>query len=148
MFPLKQNTTATGHACCAAIGSRIRYLVDTPEAVWGALDAGDLLGAARRHLRAACVHACLTRAEPRTLRARFPVLQAQWPVIRDQKGDVLARAHALLRCVPPAPLDQVRPRACYPLSRKLSSKLYRNLSRKLFQCSRNENGVHHVRPRV
>lgn len=39
--------------CCraAAVGSRVKYLVDTPEMIWGCLDTKDFHGAVRRFLR-------------------------------------------------------------------------------------------------
>ncbi len=51
----------------AAVGVRVKYLVDTPETLWGCLDAGDFLQAARRFLQArrhqciqsTCFRACL-----------------------------------------------------------------------------------------
>jgi hypothetical protein len=36
----------------AALGSRIKYLVDTPEMIWGCLDSRQFLEAAKRFLRA------------------------------------------------------------------------------------------------
>ena len=33
---------------CAALGGRVKYLVDTPEIIWGCLDAREFLAAARR----------------------------------------------------------------------------------------------------
>lgn len=40
--------------CCAAaaLGSRIKYLVDTPEMIWGCLDSRQYLEGAKRFLRA------------------------------------------------------------------------------------------------
>lgn len=35
-----------------AIGGRVKYIVDTPEVIWGSLDSSRFLDAARRYLRA------------------------------------------------------------------------------------------------
>lgn len=42
----------TKHEELYAVGGRIRYLVDTPETIWGCLDSQQYLNAARRYLRA------------------------------------------------------------------------------------------------
>lgn len=38
--------------CPAAVGGRVKYIVDTPEVIWGSLDSSRFLDAARRYLRA------------------------------------------------------------------------------------------------
>ena len=66
----------------AAIGGRIKYLVDTPEMIWGALDTRAYLEAARRFLRASAVHRMLTQHAGADLRSRFPLVHRQWPQIQ------------------------------------------------------------------
>ena len=80
----------------AALGSRIKYLVDTPEAVWGYLDGDQPLAAARRHLRAECVFACLDYTQHPILKTRFPLLKSQYPAIHNQKADILQRVRDML----------------------------------------------------
>ena len=41
----------------AALGARMKYLVDTPEVIWGCLDSRQWLAAAQRLLRASQVRA-------------------------------------------------------------------------------------------
>ena len=46
----------------AAVGGRVKYLVDTPEMIWGCLDLKDYQAAAQRFLGCdACFHTGLTR---------------------------------------------------------------------------------------
>lgn len=42
----------SGLLCRAAVGGRVKYIVDTPEVIWGSLDSSRFLDAARRFLRA------------------------------------------------------------------------------------------------
>lgn len=72
----------------AAVGSRVKYLVDTPELIWGCLDAKRYLDAARRYLRAEHVHDLLQPASGASqggvaagVLARFPLLRHHWPTV-------------------------------------------------------------------
>jgi conserved oligomeric Golgi complex subunit 1 len=69
------------HTAAAALGTRVKYLLDTPEAIWGSLEAGQHIEAARRQLRAEQVHAALHAAHGRDVSARFPLLTHQWPFV-------------------------------------------------------------------
>ena len=69
----------------AALASRIRYIVDTSEMIWGSLDAGDVLAASLRFLRAATVHKLLLSAAGPAVTARFPLVAHQWPAIEKFK---------------------------------------------------------------
>jgi len=53
--------SAGGRARLYALAARAKYLVDTPEHIWGRLDEGLLLEAAGRYLRAQVVHGRLSR---------------------------------------------------------------------------------------
>ena len=66
----------------AAVGSRVKYLLDTPEVIWGCLDVGDFLEAAHRYLRAEQVHQALEGPGRDEVAARFPLLQQQWPAVQ------------------------------------------------------------------
>ncbi|KAK9806237.1 hypothetical protein WJX72_006789 [[Myrmecia] bisecta] len=65
-----------------AIGSRIKYLVDTPEMIWGCLDTKDYLEASHRFLRASEVHRMLFGAAGLDIHKRFPLLRHQWPLVQ------------------------------------------------------------------
>lgn len=107
-----------------AIGSRVKYLLDTPEAsgptgtatharqeedsyfppvltlyqaIWGHLDAAELLLAAVRLSRAFLVHARLEdpRAAPHAT-AHFPLVRSQWPQIAKLRDEVEERARQVL----------------------------------------------------
>lgn len=65
----------------AALASRIKYIVDTSEMIWGSLDAGDVLGASLRFLRTATVHRLLLQAAGPSVTARFPLVTHQWSAI-------------------------------------------------------------------
>ena len=80
---------------CAAIGTRVKYLVDTPEAVWGLLDSGDVLAAAHRFVGAACVRRRLAAARnQRVLRRQFPLLSQEESTCEQKRGEILAKASA------------------------------------------------------
>lgn len=67
-----------------ATGSRVKYLVDTPEKIWGLLDEGSLLEGTERYLRALEVHKLLmggTEMERRDLLKTFPLLHHHWPQV-------------------------------------------------------------------
>jgi hypothetical protein len=72
----------------SGIGGRIRYLVDTPEMIWGYLDTKQFLDAARRYLRATLVHGLLS-SYPKAQLAKFPLLTHQWPLVEKFKWVVL-----------------------------------------------------------
>ena len=65
----------------AALASRIKYMVDTSEMIWGSLDAGDVLAASMRFLRASTVHKLLLSAAGPAVTTRFPLVVHQWPAI-------------------------------------------------------------------
>ncbi len=68
---------------CAALGSRIKYLVDTPEIIWGCLDTREFLAAAQRLLRASEVHRLLLAGSQRgTVERCFPVVAHLWPNVQ------------------------------------------------------------------
>lgn len=71
--------------CHAAVGSRVKYLVDTPEIIWGCLDSQQHLEAARRFLRAQVVHGLLATSVPQHMLGRFPLLSHQWPLVEKFK---------------------------------------------------------------
>lgn len=77
-----QNSACHARTECVAPGGCCRFLVDTPEAIWGALDAGNYLEAALRFLRASSVHSELTSgSRAAAVAARFPLLRQQWPLV-------------------------------------------------------------------
>lgn len=67
--------------CPAAVGSRVKYLVDTPELIWGCLDARRYLDASRRFLRAQHVHDMLAASFSPAVLAKFPLLRHHWPTV-------------------------------------------------------------------
>ncbi|GMH43717.1 hypothetical protein BSKO_11639 [Bryopsis sp. KO-2023] len=71
-----------------AVGSRVKYLVDTPELIWSSLDSGDFLEASRRWLRAKLVHDTLQKQCSKALLMKFPLLQHLWPNVEKLKPQV------------------------------------------------------------
>ncbi|PSC70573.1 conserved oligomeric Golgi complex subunit 1 [Micractinium conductrix] len=71
-----------------ALGSRIKYLIDTPETIYGCLDGREFLAAARRFVRAAEVHRVLTAGQAKQVAQRFPLLQHQWPLVKKFRPQV------------------------------------------------------------
>ena len=79
-----------------ALGSRIKYLIDTPETLYGCLDSREHLAAARRYVRAAEVHRLLTAGQAKQVAQRFPLLQHQWPLVKKFRPQVYTAAGAWL----------------------------------------------------
>ena len=107
------STIADSDALYAA-GSRVKFLVDTPEKIWGSLEERDHVGAARRFLAARDVLEALESREvdltslpsdsdsfasslPRAelLRA-FPLLRQQAPILDSFRAQIARRARAAL----------------------------------------------------
>jgi hypothetical protein len=90
-FSQKQHTAV--HT--AAVGGRIKYLVDTPETLWGCLDAGSFLAAAHRFLRASLVYEALQGGDAASAMRQFPLVRTQWPLVAKFRSDPVG-AEALI----------------------------------------------------
>ncbi|KAK3420081.1 hypothetical protein EUGRSUZ_G00871 [Eucalyptus grandis] len=82
------------------IACRVKYLVDTPENIWGCLDESMFLEAAARYLRAKHVQHGLARdgeggGDPKIL-ANFPLLQHQWQIVESFKAQISQRSRERL----------------------------------------------------
>lgn len=80
-----------------AVGCRVKFLVDTPEVIWGCLDESQFAAAAERFLSALDLHAALTTdaaAAPHL--AAFAVLRSQWPLVGSFRGVISKRARERL----------------------------------------------------
>lgn len=75
-----------------AAGARVKYVVDTPERIWGCLDDGAFLRAAERLAAARTVQ----HAGGCEDHERFPLLAAQWPLVDAFEGRIRERARAAL----------------------------------------------------
>lgn len=65
----------------AAVGSRVKYIMDTPEILWSCLESQQHLEAAKRLLRVHEVYDQLQAAYAADLAAKFPLLSHQWPLV-------------------------------------------------------------------
>ncbi|KAH0436608.1 hypothetical protein IEQ34_026390 [Dendrobium chrysotoxum] len=75
------------------IACRVKYLVDTPESIWGFLDESMLLEASGRYLRAKEVHGLLsTVAADSDVLFRFPLLQHQWQIVESFTAQISQRS--------------------------------------------------------
>ncbi|KDD74177.1 hypothetical protein H632_c1509p0, partial [Helicosporidium sp. ATCC 50920] len=87
---------STSYEAQFALGSRVKFLLDTPEAVWACLEEQDHLGAAARFLQASDLHRLLSEGSGGgPLGSRFPLLHHQWPTTRALRNEVWE--HALQR---------------------------------------------------
>ncbi|XP_066312693.1 conserved oligomeric Golgi complex subunit 1-like [Miscanthus floridulus] len=86
--------SAGGRARLYALAARAKYLVDTPEHIWGQLDEGLLLEAAGRYLRAQVVHGRLSRDAAAA--ARFPLLAHQAQLVEAFRPQIAQRARERL----------------------------------------------------
>ncbi|XP_050376557.1 conserved oligomeric Golgi complex subunit 1 [Argentina anserina] len=74
-----------------AIACRVKYLVDTPENIWGCLDESMFLESAARYVRAGHVHLTLTTVHKPFL-SHFPLLHHQWQIVDAFKSQISQRA--------------------------------------------------------
>ncbi|OAY81786.1 Conserved oligomeric Golgi complex subunit 1, partial [Ananas comosus] len=80
------------------VASRVKYLVDTPENIWGCLDESMLLEASCRYLRAREVHGLLLAprgagaAADLDVLAKFPLLRHQWQIVESFKAQISQRS--------------------------------------------------------
>ncbi|CAM0946704.1 unnamed protein product [Alopecurus aequalis] len=77
-----------------AAAARAKYLVDTPEHIWGRLDEGMLLEAAGRYMRAQVVHRLLSSDSAAA--ARFPLLAHQAQLVEAFRPQIAQRARERL----------------------------------------------------
>ena len=75
-----------------AMGSRIKYLVDSPETIYGYLDAAQFLEAAQRYVRAVEVHRSFSMDTSKSINRRFPLLRHQWPLVKKLGAESWDRA--------------------------------------------------------
>ncbi|KAG6718962.1 hypothetical protein I3842_04G179300 [Carya illinoinensis] len=81
------------------IACRVKYLVDTPENIWGCLDESMFLEAAARYSRAKHVHDRLMNNEDRgelSILSSFPLLQHQWQIVESFKAQISQRGRERL----------------------------------------------------
>ncbi|KAL1342399.1 hypothetical protein HN51_028961 [Arachis hypogaea] len=84
------------------VACRVKYLVDTPENIWGCLDEGMFLEAASRYVRAKHVHHRLFSAEDdggvgggeqkNKILSNFPLLQHQWQIVESFRAQISQRS--------------------------------------------------------
>lgn len=72
-----------------AISSRIKYIIDSKEKIWGCLDAGDYLEATRRLLRARVIYEILEEKAPQDIMSRFSFLPHIWKSIQKLRENIL-----------------------------------------------------------
>ncbi|XP_065876483.1 conserved oligomeric Golgi complex subunit 1 [Euphorbia lathyris] len=89
------------------IACRVKYLVDTPENIWGCLDESMFLEAAGRYIRAKHVHYNLMQPsnalanstvdwDHSMIFSNFPLLQHQWQIVESFKAQISQRSHERL----------------------------------------------------
>ncbi|KAK6915966.1 hypothetical protein RJ641_018827 [Dillenia turbinata] len=79
------------------IACRVKYLVDTPENIWGCLDESMFLEASGRYIRAKVVHNRLVNSDgDRELLSKFPLLQHQWQIVDSFRVQISQRSRERL----------------------------------------------------
>ncbi|KAI3683627.1 hypothetical protein L1987_84136 [Smallanthus sonchifolius] len=79
------------------VACRVKYIVDTPENIWGCLDESMFVGAAVRYMRAKLVHYGLTSSDSnKSLLLKFPLLQHQWQIVEAFKTQISQRSRERL----------------------------------------------------
>ncbi|KAG9448270.1 hypothetical protein H6P81_014398 [Aristolochia fimbriata] len=79
-----------------SIASRVKYLVDTTENIWGCLDESMFLEASGRYLRAKVVHHLINSSVDREFLSKFPLLKHQWQIVESFKSQISQRARERL----------------------------------------------------
>ncbi|XP_076917595.1 conserved oligomeric Golgi complex subunit 1-like [Bidens hawaiensis] len=78
------------------IACRVKYIVDTPENIWGSLDELMFVGAAARYMRAKLVYQGLTNNDNNNILSKFPLLQHQWQIVESFKLQISQRSRERL----------------------------------------------------
>lgn len=79
------------------IACRVKYLVDTPENIWGCLDESMFLESSARYARAKHVHRSLNRNKDyKSVLSKFPLLQHQWQIVESFKFQISQRSRERL----------------------------------------------------
>ncbi|XP_073016290.1 conserved oligomeric Golgi complex subunit 1-like isoform X2 [Primulina eburnea] len=79
------------------IACRVKYLVDTPENIWGCLDESMFLESSARYIRAKHVHFnLLNLKENKSVLSNFPLLQHQWQIVEGFKSQISQRSRERL----------------------------------------------------
>ncbi|GAB2277136.1 hypothetical protein Dimus_011844 [Dionaea muscipula] len=85
------------------LACRVKYLVDTPENIWGCLDESMFLEAAARYVRAKLVHQSLNLASSNfeegdgwILSKNFPLLTHQWQIVESFRSQISHRSRERL----------------------------------------------------
>ncbi|OMO77953.1 Vacuolar protein sorting-associated protein 51 [Corchorus capsularis] len=83
-----------------AVACRVKYLVDTPENIWGCLDEYMFLEAAARYVRAKHVHSNLmlrnSDLDHNNILSNYPLLQHQWQIVESFKAQISQRSRERL----------------------------------------------------
>ncbi|XP_060205764.1 conserved oligomeric Golgi complex subunit 1 isoform X1 [Lycium barbarum] len=79
------------------IACRVKYLVDTPENIWGCLDESMFLESSARYARAKHVHYSLHKNKDyKSVLFKFPLLQHQWQIVESFKFQISQKSRERL----------------------------------------------------
>ncbi|KAA3453157.1 conserved oligomeric Golgi complex subunit 1-like [Gossypium australe] len=96
---LQSSPNNTARLRIYGIACRVKYLVDTPENIWGCLDESMFLEAAARYIRAKHVHSNLMLPDgdlDHSILSNFPLLQHQWQIVDSFKVQISQRSRERL----------------------------------------------------
>mmetsp|Transcript_5197 Transcript_5197/g.19028 ORF Transcript_5197/g.19028 Transcript_5197/m.19028 type:complete len:1064 (+) Transcript_5197:324-3515(+) len=83
-----------------AVGARVKFIIDTPEKIWGCLDEQLLFDCADRYLNAYAVYSVLTSNDGNQYSDRlqyFPLLKHQWPLVETFRPQIIKRSSQRLK---------------------------------------------------
>ncbi|XP_011011107.1 PREDICTED: conserved oligomeric Golgi complex subunit 1-like [Populus euphratica] len=92
----KFTNPSTTHGKIYGIACRVKYLVDTPENIWGCLDEFMFLEAAGRYTRAKHVQSTLMNSDYNKILSNFPLLQHQWQIVESLKVQISQKSRERL----------------------------------------------------
>ena len=109
-----------------AAGSRVKYLVDSPEQIWGYLEAGSCYEAAKRFGASKVILACLQekmKADERIFKT-FPLITAQANALHSFSGQISKKSRLALQRVTDTPSKLLRLCVPYTSSKTLKNQEY------------------------
>eukprot|EP00854_Cymbomonas_tetramitiformis_P001270 gene1270-1854_t len=94
---VSQTAGSTTRLKLYAAGGRVKYLIDTPEIIWGCLDERQYLKGTERYLRALKIYTLLMDPKQKDLLVSFPLVHYHWPLVETFRTQLVERSHERLR---------------------------------------------------
>ncbi|KAJ6835478.1 conserved oligomeric Golgi complex subunit 1 [Iris pallida] len=90
------NSSSSSRSKIYGLACRVKYLVDTPENIWGTLEESMLLEASGRYFRAKQVHDIVVAGSETDIIHRFPLLKHQWQIVESFRSQISQKSRERL----------------------------------------------------